>query len=75
MYRGFCVTLGESFRVSVGDFIKNGRRLSGGNESYRQGYLMGLQRAFTLMVQAADIYEISLEELSLADLKDEDFLN
>jgi hypothetical protein len=74
MYSGFAVMIGESFRESVQDFKKNGKSLSNGDESFRQGYLMGLYRVFTLIEQAAENNGISLEEIGISEIKDEDFL-
>jgi hypothetical protein len=51
MYKEFSIMFGESFRKAVDDFLKNGASLSGGDESFRKGYLMGLHRVFTLMEQ------------------------
>ena len=74
MYKEFSIMFGESFRRAVDDFLKNGASLSGGDESFRHGYLMGLHRVFTLMEQAADACDISLEAISLGGLTENDFL-
>lgn len=74
MYKEFSIMFGESFRKAVDDFLKNGASLSGGDESFRKGYLMGLHRVFTLMEQAADVCDISIESISLEGLAEHDFL-
>ena len=74
MYQKFSVMFGESFRKSLDEFRRNGEYLSNADESFRKGYLMGLHRVFTLMEQAADIYNIPLEEISLDGLTEQDFL-
>lgn len=74
MYEYYAVTLGESFRKSLEDFRDHQDVLTGGDESFRQGYLMGLHRVFTLMEQAADASDIPLESISLSGLSENDFM-
>lgn len=75
MYEEFSVMVGEAFRKSVDDFLKNGLLISNGDESYRSGYLMGLHRLFTIMEQSADVYDIPLEAIGLNGLTEEDFVS
>lgn len=75
MYEEFSVMFGESFRNVVDEFRKSGATLSGGDESFRQGYLLGLHRVFTLLEQAAETYNIPIEAISLDGLAEQDFLS
>jgi hypothetical protein len=74
MYEQFSVMIGESFREAVEEFYKNGTSLSGGSDSFQQGYSMGLHRMFTLIEQAADVCGVSLEDIGLSELSESDFL-
>ena len=74
MYKQCLIMFGEAFRKAVDDFRQNGLSQSNGDEAFRQGYLMGLHRAFTILEQAADTYDIPVEEISLDGLDEQDFL-
>ena len=43
------------------------------SESYKTGYMMGFHRFITLMQQQAEAFDISLEELGLDDIKEDEF--
>ncbi len=44
------------------------------SEDYKAGYLMGYHRFITLMQQQAEAFGITLEEINLHDIKEEDLL-
>jgi hypothetical protein len=73
-YERFSVMLGESFRHSLEDFRKEWRSLTNTNHPFRDGYLLAFHRMFTLIEQAASVYEIPLDKLGLDGLNEQDFL-
>jgi hypothetical protein len=74
MYKECLIIFGESLRKTVDCFRRDGLSQSNGDESFRQGYLMGLHRTFTLLQQAADVYKIPIQTISLEGLDEQGFL-
>ena len=44
-----------------------------GSEDYETGYMMGFHRFITLMQQQAESFDISLDELGLDDIEEDEF--
>lgn len=70
-YEGYVQVYGEAFRQIVRDRIAEHR---GTSDPFEQGYLLGLQRAVTLMQQTADIYDIPADDLGVADIDETEFI-
>ncbi|HEY5710663.1 MAG TPA: hypothetical protein VIT38_02110 [Allosphingosinicella sp.] len=70
-YEGYVAVFGNAFRQIVDDRIA---KLRGSANAYDQGYLMGLQRAVTLMRQIAQQCEIPSAVLGVADIDETEFV-
>ena len=69
-YEGYVKVYGEAFRHIVRESIAEHR---GTADPFQQGYLLGLNRAVTLMQQTAEIYDIPADALGVADIDDNQF--
>jgi hypothetical protein len=74
-YESYIISLGEIIKEYALEAKKN-KDLSIGtkNEQFATGYLSGFHRIVTLMQQQAEIYDISLEEISLDKLNEIDLI-
>lgn len=70
-HEGYVIVMGEALRHIVQESIAE-RRASG--DPFDHGYLMGLQRAVTLMQQTAEQFEIPADDLGIADIDETEFL-
>jgi len=75
MYKACLITFCEALQPIIEE-AKSRKKLSIGkkNENFDTGYLCCLHRIITLIQQQAEIYEISLDDLSLSDLKENDLI-
>jgi hypothetical protein len=62
---------GEYAREAIADNVK---AKGSDEESFKTGYMMGFHRLITLMQQQAELFEIPLNEIGLADLDENEFL-
>ena len=70
-HEGYVIVLGEALRHIVQESIAERR---GSTNPFDHGYLLGLQRAVTLMQQTAQQFEIPPDDLGVADIDETEFL-
>jgi hypothetical protein len=74
-YKAFLATFAEALIHYAEEAIEQRKNSLGTeNELYYLGYLMGFHRVVTLLQQHAEVYDISLEELSLDKVDETEFL-
>lgn len=74
-YETLVVTLGEALKELAEEAkLKRNVALGTENENFQEGYLCAFHRIITLFQQQADIYDISLEKLSLDKIKETDLI-
>ena len=74
-YKSYLISLGEVIREYAKEAKRN-KDLAIGTEREQlaTGYLSGFHRIVTLMQQQAEIYDISLKEISLDKLDETDLI-
>ena len=73
-YNYYLKDLGIITKEYARDAIKEHIEAKGtDSEDYKTGYMMAFHRFITLMQQQAESFEISLEELGLEDIKEDEF--
>ena len=74
-YEAFSVTLGEALQeMAVEAIAKKAESTGTENEAFQTGYLSAFHRVITLIQQQADIFDISIEKLSLDKIKETDLI-
>lgn len=67
-YNNFIYDLGVLLKDMGVEAAEDYRKVRGeGDESYKLGYLMAFHRVLTLMQQQAENFDISQEEIGMAD--------
>ena len=76
IYKPFIITLFEALNVIIKDSLNAQKKYKNDYEKgIEEGYLLCFHRIITLIEQHAEIYNISMSELNLSDIKEEDIIN
>ena len=74
-YKNYLTDLGAITKEYAREAIEGYDSAKGSDdENYKTGYMMGFHRFVTLMQQQAESFDISLEEIGLADIDEDEFL-